>query len=142
MVDRPRPVRAAARGAPRARQAHPGDVPHLEEPHAGGRRESGAGHPRGASHGHTAGHTVYLVGSGNDQLVNLADTSNIPALFVRNPGWHAAFDADPVEAEANRRKWFDRAVADRVVVVGYHFGMPGAGRIEKDGAGYAFVPLT
>jgi glyoxylase-like metal-dependent hydrolase (beta-lactamase superfamily II) len=94
------------------------------------------------SHGHTAGHTVYLVGSGNDQLVNLADTSNIPALFVRNPGWHAAFDADPVEAEANRRKWFDRAVADRVVVVGYHFGMPGAGRIAKDGAGYAFVPLT
>jgi glyoxylase-like metal-dependent hydrolase (beta-lactamase superfamily II) len=94
------------------------------------------------SHGHTAGHTVYLVGSGGDQLVNLADTSNIPALFVRNPGWHAAFDADPVQAEANRRKWFDRVVADRVVVVGYHFGMPGAGRIEKDGAGYAFVPMT
>ena len=143
MVDRPRPVRAAARGAPRARQAHPGDVPHLEEPHAGGRREEVVPGTRAVpSHGHTAGHTVYLVGSGNDQLVNLADTSNIPALFVRNPGWHAAFDADPVEAEANRRKWFDRAVADRVVVVGYHFGMPGAGRIEKDGAGYAFVPLT
>lgn len=94
------------------------------------------------SPGHTAGHTVYLVGSGSDQLVNLADTSTIPALFVRNPGWHAAFDADPVQAEANRRKWFDRVVADRIAVVGYHFGMPGAGRIEKDGGSYAFVPMS
>lgn len=92
--------------------------------------------------GHTAGHTVYHLGSGNDQLLVLADTSNMPALFVRNPGWHAAFDADPQMAEASRRKLFDRAISDNAIVTGYHFGMPGAGRLAKDGSGYAFTPLA
>lgn len=94
------------------------------------------------AHGHTPGHTTFAVGSGKDQLLVMADTSNIPALFVRNPGWHAAFDMAPDEAEASRRVIFDRAIADNVIVTGYHYGMPGAGRIETDGAGYAFVPLA
>lgn len=95
-----------------------------------------------AAPGHTAGHTTYVVGSGKDQLIVLADITNIPALFVRNPGWHAAFDADPQLAEANRRRMFDRAIADNAVITGYHYGLPGAGRIEKDGNSYAFVPLA
>lgn len=92
--------------------------------------------------GHTPGHTTYLLGSGKDQLLVLADTSNIPALFARNPGWHVIFDADPQMAEANRRRMFDRAIADEAIITGYHFGMPGAGRIKKDGNGYAFIPIA
>lgn len=95
-----------------------------------------------AAPGHTAGHTTYVVGSGDDQLIVLADITNIPALFVRNPGWHAAFDADPQKAETNRRRMFDRAIADKAVITGYHYGIPGAGRIEKDGDGYAYVPVA
>lgn len=95
-----------------------------------------------AATGHTAGHTTYLVGSGKDQLMVLADITNIPALFARNPGWHAAFDGDPVKAEASRRRMFDRAIADKAVITGYHYGIPGAGRIEKDGNGYVFIPVA
>lgn len=95
-----------------------------------------------AAHGHTPGHTTYVVGSGKDQLHVMADISNIPALFVKNPGWHAAFDSDPQAAEASRRRTFDRVIADKAVITGYHYGMPGAGRIEKDGNGYAFIPLA
>lgn len=95
-----------------------------------------------ASNGHTPGHTSYLVSSGNSQLMVLGDVTNIPALFVRNPGWHAAFDQDPDMAEASRRKMFDRVVADKITVTGYHYGMPGAGSIEKDGQGYAFKPVA
>lgn len=95
-----------------------------------------------AAHGHTPGHTTYLVGSGKDQLLVLADITNIPALFVKNPGWHAVFDSDPQAAEASRRRMFDRVIADKAIMTGYHYGMPGAGRIEKDGNGYAFVPLA
>ncbi|MCB1506160.1 MAG: MBL fold metallo-hydrolase [Hyphomicrobiaceae bacterium] len=94
------------------------------------------------AYGHTPGHTTYIVGSGKDQLVVLADITNIPALFVRHPEWHAAFDGDPVMAEASRRRMFDRVIADNVIMTGYHFGMPGAGRIQKDGNGYAYVPLA
>ncbi len=107
-----------------------------------GEKEVAPGITAVKAHGHTAGHTVFSVASGDDAMLVMADTANIPALFVRNPGWHAIFDADPEMAEAARRRVFDRAVADNVIVTGYHFGMPGAGRLEKDGAGYAFVPLA
>jgi glyoxylase-like metal-dependent hydrolase (beta-lactamase superfamily II) len=95
-----------------------------------------------ASYGHTPGHTSYLVSSGKKQLMVLSDVTNIPALFVKNPGWHAAFDADAALAEANRRKLMDRAIADKITVTGYHFGMPGAGTIAKDGTGYVFKPVA
>jgi hypothetical protein len=71
----------------------------------------------------------------------LGDVSNIPALFVVHPEWRAAFDTDGQLAETNRRKMFDRVIADKVTVAGYHFGMPGAGTINKDGNGYVFVPV-
>lgn len=95
-----------------------------------------------ASYGHTPGHTSYLVSSGSDQLMVLGDVTNLPALFVRNPGWHAAFDQDAAMAENSRRKMFDRVVADNITVTGYHYGMPGAGKIAKDGSGYAYTPVA
>lgn len=95
-----------------------------------------------AAFGHTPGHTVFMVGSGTPPLMVLADTTNIPQLFARHPNWHAAFDADPVAAEANRRKLFDRVVAEKAIMTGYHYGVPGAGTMQKDGDGYAFVPVA
>lgn len=92
--------------------------------------------------GHTPGHTAYHVSSGSDELFVLGDISNVPALFVANPGWHAVFDADPDLAEQNRRAMFDRVVADGATVAGYHFGFPNAGKIAKDGDGYVFEPLA
>jgi len=94
-----------------------------------------------ATPGHTPGHTSYLVGSGKRPLLVLGDITNIPILFVKNPGWHAVFDTDPVLAENSRRKMIDRAIADKLTVTGYHYSMPGAGTFKKDGSGYAFVPV-
>ena len=94
-----------------------------------------------ASYGHTPGHTSYLISSGGKQLMVLGDVSNIPALFVTNPDWQAAFDQDANVAQTNRHKIYDRVVADKAMITGYHFGLPGAGTIKKDGKGYAFVPV-
>jgi glyoxylase-like metal-dependent hydrolase (beta-lactamase superfamily II) len=94
-----------------------------------------------ASYGHTPGHTSYLVSSGGKQLMVLGDVANVPALFTKNPDWQAGFDQDGNMAQATRRKTFDRVVAEKLTVTGYHFGMPGAGTIKKDGKGYAFVPM-
>jgi len=91
--------------------------------------------------GHTPGHASYHVSSGGQQLMVLGDVTNTRALNMKNPGWHLVFDADPNLAEANRRKMFDRLVADKVVATGYHWGMPGAGTVAKDGNGYALVPV-
>ena len=92
--------------------------------------------------GHTPGHTVYTLGSGKDQLMVLADLTNVPALFARHPNWHVMFDADAGLAEANRRKFFDRVVAEKAIMTGYHYGVAGAGTMQKDGDGYAFVPVA
>jgi hypothetical protein len=37
---------------------------------------------------------------------------------------------------------FDRIASEQITVTGYHWGMPGGGRIEKDGAGYTLVPVA
>ena len=92
-----------------------------------------------ATPGHTPGHTSYHIGSGGQQLIVLGDVTNIRALNVTNPGWHLVFDADPAMAGSGRRKMFDRAIADKVTLTGYHWGMPGAGTLAKDGNGYAFT---
>lgn len=95
-----------------------------------------------ATYGHTPGHTSYLVSTGNAQLIVLGDVTNIPPMNLRNPGWHLSYDQDAQVAEATRRRTFDRVVADRIVCTGYHWGMPGAGTIEKDGGGYVLKPVA
>ncbi|MDX2155801.1 MAG: MBL fold metallo-hydrolase [Hyphomicrobiaceae bacterium] len=95
-----------------------------------------------ATPGHTPGHTSYLVSAGSGSLMVLGDVTSIPPLNLRNPGWHIVFDQDARMAEATRRRVFDQAVADKIVCAGYHWGMPGAGTIAKDGNGYALVPVA
>ena len=94
------------------------------------------------TNGHTPGHTSYELATGSDKLIVTGDLTNIAALFVRNPGWHAAFDQNPQLAEKNRRALFERAIEEDAVLTGYHWGMPGAGTIKKDGNGYALVPVN
>jgi glyoxylase-like metal-dependent hydrolase (beta-lactamase superfamily II) len=94
-----------------------------------------------ATHGHTPGHTSYIVSSGRKQMLVSADITGLAAVNLANPSWHVVFDMDAQMAEASRRKALDRAIADKMIVTGYHWGLPGAGTIKKDGAGYALVPV-
>jgi glyoxylase-like metal-dependent hydrolase (beta-lactamase superfamily II) len=94
-----------------------------------------------ATHGHTPGHTSYIVSSGRRQLLVSGDVTGLAAVNLANPGWHVIFDADAAMAEASRRKLMDRAIADKMIVTGYHWGLPGAGSIKRDGKGYALVPV-
>jgi glyoxylase-like metal-dependent hydrolase (beta-lactamase superfamily II) len=93
------------------------------------------------TYGHTPGHTSYIVSSGRNQVMILGDVTNIPAINLANPDWSIGFDNDKAMAAATRRRVFDRAIADKMVMTGYHWGMPGAGKVKKDGNGYAFLPV-
>jgi glyoxylase-like metal-dependent hydrolase (beta-lactamase superfamily II) len=93
-----------------------------------------------AAHGHTPGHCVFMVSSGPGKLLFMADTTNHPALFVRNPDWSAIFDMDADAARATRRALLDMAAAEKAQVHFYHAPFPATGFIAKDGAGFAFVP--
>ena len=90
--------------------------------------------------GHTPGHTAFVIASGNDRMMFVADITNHPGIFVRRPEWQAVFDMDPNQAIATRRRILDMAAADRIQLSFYHAPFPATGFVIKDGAGYEFVP--
>lgn len=92
-----------------------------------------------ATLGHTPGHTSFILASGNDKLFIQSDVTNVPYLFVNNPGWHVMFDQDAKQAEETRRKTYDMASAEKLRVQGFHFPFPSLGRVEKAGEGYRLV---
>jgi glyoxylase-like metal-dependent hydrolase (beta-lactamase superfamily II) len=91
--------------------------------------------------GHTPGHTVFAIHSSDQSLMVLSDTAQHPAVFARHPDWQAAFDIDGDAAVATRKKLFDRAAADRMLVTGYHFPFPACGHLIKTATGYEHVPV-
>ncbi len=94
-----------------------------------------------ATYGHTPGHMSYVVASGNSKVYVQADVTNHPALFARNPGWHAFFDQDPKMAEETRRKVYDMLVAEKMMVQGFHYPFPAVAYVEKAGSGYREIPV-
>lgn len=94
-----------------------------------------------AAHGHTPGHTAFAIASGNQSMLYIADTTNNPWLFVRNPEWQAVFDADGNMAAETRKKLLDRAAADKMIVHGYHFPFPASGYITRTAKGYDLIPV-
>jgi glyoxylase-like metal-dependent hydrolase (beta-lactamase superfamily II) len=94
-----------------------------------------------ATNGHTPGHNSHVVSSGGKSVYVQADVTNHPALFARNPGWHAFFDQIPDMAEATRRKVYDMLVAEKMLVQGFHYPFPGMAYVEKSGSGYREIPV-
>jgi len=95
-----------------------------------------------AAPGHTPGHTVFAIHSGDQSMLVLGDTAQHPAVFARHPDWQAAFDIDGDAAVKTRKKLFDRAAADRMLVTGYHFPFPACGHLIKTASGaYGHVPV-
>jgi glyoxylase-like metal-dependent hydrolase (beta-lactamase superfamily II) len=94
-----------------------------------------------ATPGHTPGHTAYRIASGSASMLFVADLTNHPALFVRNPDWSAIFDMDADAARATRRKVLDMAATDRTQLAFYHAPFPATGFIAKAGNGFDYVPV-
>ncbi|MCU0938183.1 MAG: MBL fold metallo-hydrolase [Burkholderiaceae bacterium] len=92
--------------------------------------------------GHTAGHTTFMVENGGQKLLYWADTTNVAALFVRNPDWAVMFDADAEAARKVRRALMEMAVKENLLVAGYHLTLPAIGRLSPRGSGYDFKPVV
>jgi glyoxylase-like metal-dependent hydrolase (beta-lactamase superfamily II) len=95
-----------------------------------------------ASYGHTPGHTSHVVSSGSAKvLVQVDVTAGVAGLFVRNPGWHMMFDMDGAMAEQTRRKLYDMAATEKLLIQAYHLPFPALVYIEKSGTGYREIPI-
>ena len=95
-----------------------------------------------AAYGHTPGHTLFMVESKGDKFAYLADITNVPQLFARNPDWAVQFDMNAEDARVARRKVFDMIASERVMAGGFHFPFPAFGRVEKLGNGFEFKPVA
>ncbi|WP_184401396.1 MBL fold metallo-hydrolase [Rhizobium sp. BK650] len=91
--------------------------------------------------GHTPGMATFLVHSGKDQLLLTADLAYHPVVNVDRP-WVPGPDRDKETALSSRRRIFDRAAAERMPVLGFHYPFPGLGRMLKTNGGYAWVPAN
>ena len=95
-----------------------------------------------ATPGHTPGHTSHVVASGNGKVLMQADvTAGAATLFVRHPEWQLGFDTDKPQAVETRKKIYDMAATEKMMVQGFHFPFPAMAFVEKSGSGYRLVPV-
>jgi glyoxylase-like metal-dependent hydrolase (beta-lactamase superfamily II) len=82
--------------------------------------------------GHTPGHIALFIFSANSHLLHISDSVLNP-LHMENPDWRSVFDLDSESAANTRRGLLDRAAAEKISVLAYHFPFPGIGRVESKG---------
>lgn len=88
--------------------------------------------------GHTPGHSVVSLASGNDRLTFLGDAV-FPDHFDR-PDWHNAFDHDPEEAVRVRVRLLRELAARREPLLAAHLPFPSVGRVAIGGDAFRWVP--
>lgn len=87
--------------------------------------------------GHSPGHMAFLI---EGRLLIWGDLVHHPVQFAR-PGVTWKYDEDPDQARATRAELFERVLEEGWMVAGAHLAHPGVGRLERDGAAYAFHPV-
>jgi glyoxylase-like metal-dependent hydrolase (beta-lactamase superfamily II) len=92
--------------------------------------------------GHTPGHVTVSVTSGDQQLLYLGDAV-MHALHVEHPDWFPIYDIVPNQAQVSRRRILNRAVEEKVLVMGHHFSpFPSVGHVVKVGDGWQWRPIA
>jgi len=95
-----------------------------------------------AEHGHTPGHTTYVVESRGQKLVLVGDLIHVGAVQFDNPGVTIAFDSDEKAAAAARKTVFDAAAKGGYLIGAAHLQFPGIGHLATQGKGYRFIPVN
>ena len=93
-----------------------------------------------AAPGHTAGHAIFRIKSGNESLLHLMDLSHHHGFMFHNPNWFIAFDHDPMLGIETRKRVFAQAAAERTRCYGFHVPWPGIGHVLPVGEGYLWHP--
>jgi glyoxylase-like metal-dependent hydrolase (beta-lactamase superfamily II) len=91
-------------------------------------------------HGHTPGHSGYMIASGDKSLLIWGDIIHVPEVQVPRPEVTMVFDTDPHQAAATRKRVFDMVTADRQLIAGMHVHFPGFAHLVKQGDGYLMLP--
>ncbi|MBT9499396.1 MULTISPECIES: MBL fold metallo-hydrolase [Zoogloea] len=93
------------------------------------------------AHGHTPGHTAYLIESKGERLLIVGDAVHSHAVQFARPEVAIEFDSDKKQAVMARKKLFAFAAKEKLAVAGMHLPFPGIGHVRTEGKGYAWVPV-
>jgi glyoxylase-like metal-dependent hydrolase (beta-lactamase superfamily II) len=93
-----------------------------------------------ATHGHTPGHTSYIVESKGQTLIVMGDLVLVSGLQFHDPDLGSSFDSDPKAAAEQRRRILALAAARGYWIAGSHLPFPGIGQVRAAGNGFSFSP--
>lgn len=95
-----------------------------------------------AAYGHTPGHLAFHLESAGKRLLAWGDCAHHEVASLARPDWHALFDMDKAAGAATRRRLYEMAATEDVVVAGYHTSFPSLGYVARAGNGYRWIPVT
>lgn len=93
-------------------------------------------------HGHTAGHSTYLVESRGQKLMLWGDLMHVAAVQFEQPAVTIAFDTNTRAAAAQRKRAYADAASNGYLVGAAHVSFPGIGRVRSSGRGYIWLPVN
>lgn len=95
-----------------------------------------------AAHGHTPGHSNYLVESNGQKLILWGDLMHAAAVQFDYPKVAIHFDSNTKDAIAAREKAYATAAKEGYMIGSAHLSFPGLGYLRVDGKGYAWTPVN
>jgi glyoxylase-like metal-dependent hydrolase (beta-lactamase superfamily II) len=95
-----------------------------------------------AAFGHTPGHTAFLVESGAGGLIIWGDLMHVQGIQFPLPDIAVTYDSDAAAAVAVRREILNYAAEKKIPIGGMHLQYPAIGTVEKEGAGFRFIPAS
>lgn len=93
------------------------------------------------SHGHTPGHTSYLLGEGKARMLVWGDIVHYHAVQFNHPEASFEYDTEPRAAIASRKALLKQAARQQWWVAGAHLPFPGIGHVRPEAKGYTWVPV-
>jgi glyoxylase-like metal-dependent hydrolase (beta-lactamase superfamily II) len=93
-----------------------------------------------AAPGHTPGHGSFRVEQGSESMVVIGDSVHVDWLQLAHPEWTMAWDANPRQAAATRRKLLEQLASNRGAMFGCHMPFPGIGHVRALGEGFEWAP--
>lgn len=90
--------------------------------------------------GHTPGHSVVYVNSGDDKLLFAGDAM-FQVNFDHNE-WHNGFEHDPEESVQVRIRLYQELAKTGALLVATHLPFPSVGRVAIDGDAFRYVPVN
>lgn len=95
-----------------------------------------------ASHGHTAGHSIFQIESKGQKLMLWGDLMHVAAVQFDKPSVTIHFDSDSKAAAAQRKKAYADAARQGYLVGAAHLSFPGLGYVRTEGKAYAWSAVN